>query len=261
MLTECRAPMRQRPLRLAVLGILLGVTATTLLFLPARFVDEGWYAMRAWRWLQTGQPFGVPGAVPWDRYDYYPWPLTALDAWGMALLGPQLLAVRLVALLGGAALLIAVWRLAAAIPGANRAWWALAVLLLTPAFLVSAHLGRPDGWVAAAGYGSLALICTRSARRPLYWALAGGVLGLAPMLHPNSLLFVPVVLALSVLEAREAPAGVGPWAALGGGLAGGFIITGALQSLPFPDPVAALTHLGPGRRACLRCCGWICWPP
>src|SRR5919199_920282 len=63
----------------------------TLARTPEVFVDEGWYASRAWGLLQTGRNFGPLDAGVWEHFDGYwtfaPWLGTWIQAQAVRLLG------------------------------------------------------------------------------------------------------------------------------------------------------------------------------
>jgi 4-amino-4-deoxy-L-arabinose transferase-like glycosyltransferase len=186
---------------LAVLGLhLFSLTRT-----PPAFNDEAWFTSHAWGLLQTGRPFGPLDRGVFEELDghwsYFSWLHAGLVAPLVFLFGPSLVAGRLTALLFGLLLLAAVWAIARRLDGKATALVAVGLVALSNAFRYSSHLGRPDIVVAALGFGAIAL-CLGDAdrRRPLRSLLAGLAIGLGFEMHPNALLYGPVVVALLALD-------------------------------------------------------------
>src|SRR3954463_4336263 len=60
-----------------LLVVMAAVGLWSLLRTPAPFIDEVWFANRAWAFLQTGRNFGTLDQGVWDHFDgywtYFPW--------------------------------------------------------------------------------------------------------------------------------------------------------------------------------------------
>src|SRR5205823_14310562 len=90
-------------------AVVTGLGLFSLLRTPAPFVDEAWYASRAWSLIHTGRAFGTLDAGVFDKYDgywtYFPFLGTWFQALAIRILGLSLFSVRLVSLAFGLALL------------------------------------------------------------------------------------------------------------------------------------------------------------
>src|SRR3954447_10537537 len=144
---------------LAVLaGLLVAVLlfhAYTLLRFPSAFVDEGWNAARSWALLHTGRPFGTLDSGVFENYPgywtYFPLLASAIHAVSLAVLGPSLLAMRLVSFVFGAALLIVVYITGARLGGTRTGLLSVLLLSISIPFLFTSHIARHDIIVAALG--------------------------------------------------------------------------------------------------------------
>src|SRR5688572_549233 len=129
-----------------VFGAVLLFSLLTLLRMPAPYVDEGWNANRSWALLHTGRPFGSMDSGVFERYPgywtYFPLLASAIHAAGIAVLGPTLLAMRMVSFLFGALLLLAVYVSGKRLYGNVVGTIALAVTALSVPFILASHLGR-----------------------------------------------------------------------------------------------------------------------
>jgi 4-amino-4-deoxy-L-arabinose transferase-like glycosyltransferase len=226
----------------------------TLLRTPAPFVDDAWYASRAWALIQTGRAYGCLDAGVFERFAGYWTILPALYAWLESLairaLGLSLLTVRMVSLAAGLVLSGAVYASGRHLGGKSLGWVAALLTLLSTAFLYSAHLARPDICVAAMGFTAIALYITDT--RPGFTirsVLSGLCVGLAFELHPNGMIFGPVILALILID--------GGWRALASwrlwgfaaGVCAGLALYAALHILPYPQSYQTFMRLifGPWR--------------
>ncbi len=230
-----------------VVGLLvvLGLNVATLLQTPPPFVDEGLYGGWAWAWLHTGHPFGMPATDAFKRYDYYPWTGVALYALSMAVFGAHLVALRIVSLLFGLVLLGVTYVLGARLIGPRGGLFAAGILAFTPSFVYSSHLARVDIMAATCGFGALALYLSDPvARQVPRAALAGLLIGSALVMHPNAVIYAPVIFALYLLDyGRRVLRRPGFWG-FAGGLGAGVILFLASQILPWADPAAVLARLG-----------------
>jgi len=193
---------------LAILGA-VAFNLFTLRRFPPVFPDEAWMASRAWGWLHTGLNYGALDAGVWERFDGY-WtvlPLlpTLVNAAFIRLFGLSVIAMRSASLLAGLGLLAAVFGLANEV-FQSRHTGLIAVLLVCTSFpfLYSAHLIRPDMYVAMFGYGAiLSYLIGWRRKRPLFSLVAGLLIGLAIEFHPNGVIFMPVILALHLMDDRR----------------------------------------------------------
>jgi 4-amino-4-deoxy-L-arabinose transferase-like glycosyltransferase len=232
-----------------------GVAATaalhiwSLLRFPPPFVDEAWHMSRAWSFLQTGKTFGmldsgVPDKNP-GYWTFLPWFGNMLQATALRFSGaPSLLAVRVVSLLFGALLLLAVFIIARRLGGPMAAWVSIALTAYSAPFWQSAHQARYDIMVAAIGFSAIALYCI-DLEWPRWWlrVLCGLMLGLAVELHAFAAIFVLPLAALYLLRYRwrilRQPA---VWQVIAGGTAG-LIFYLAMHVLPYPQTFLALNKI------------------
>ena len=244
-------PARPLPWRagLLVVGlvVVLGLNLPTLLQTPPPFVDEGIYGGWAWAWLHTGHPFGMPATDAFERHDYYPWTAVAFYALSMAVFGAHLVALRIVSLLFGLLLLGVIYVLGARLIGLRGGLFATGILAFTPSFVYSGHLARVDIMAATCGFGAIALyLSAPQARRIPPAVLAGLLIDGALSMHPNAVIYAPVIFALYLLDyGRGVLRRPGLWGFVAGLGAGGLGFL-ASQILPWADPAAVLARLGTG---------------
>ena len=144
-----RVSSHPRLWNVGAIGLLVCIAALhawSLLRFPAPFVDEAWTASRGWALVSRGEMMGsldkgvVDLPAQLGSFSLLP---TLVHASALAIAGaPSLFAVRLVSLMGGAALALALWFIASRFRGPGTAW--LAVVLLT----VSRPFVRPATWLA-----------------------------------------------------------------------------------------------------------------
>ena len=162
------APRARRILRLVnvgAVGVLVCIAALhvwSLMRFPAPFVDEAWTASRGWALASRGETIGSLDKGVVDRFPsgwaFFPLFPTLVHASALAIAGaPSLFAVRLVSLVGGAALALALWFIASRFSGPGTAWLAVVLLTVSGPFVNASHLARPDVLAAALGYGGVAL--------------------------------------------------------------------------------------------------------
>lgn len=227
---------------------LLAFHLWSLLRYPAPFVDEGWLASRAWGFLGTGWPLGAADRGIFDYYDgywsYIPWIPTALQSVGFLLWpAPELVALRLVSLLFGIALLGAVYALARAVGGQRVAWVSVLLVALSVPFTYSAHLARTDIITATFGYVAVALTFTNRTRRPLVSFVSGLLFGLGLEIHLHLAVLGPPIALLYLMEHGLAlPRRRDAWAFAVGIALGVAFYVGA-HVLPYPDAYSGLVAL------------------
>src|SRR5438128_1773867 len=156
----------------------------SLLRTPPPFIDEVWFANRAWAYLQTGLNFGTMDEGVWDHFDghwtYFPWLPSLFEALAFRFLGLSLFALRIPSLAFGLVLLGAVYAIARHFGGRRLALLSLLLVGLSRAFVYSSHLGRPDVIGAAFGFGAIALYLTDRSRSVSPASLLSGLaIGLA----------------------------------------------------------------------------------
>jgi 4-amino-4-deoxy-L-arabinose transferase-like glycosyltransferase len=238
------APLLLVPL-LAVVAL---VNIVTLLRSPAPFVDEAWYAARAWGLIQTGRNVGALDLGVVEHYPgywtFFPLIGTWIQAVGIHVFGMSLFSVRLTSLAFGLILLGAVYVIGSHLDGVFTGLLAATFVSVSRLFLYSAHLAREDVMVAAFGFGGIALYLVDDARRwPIRSFLAGLAIGIAFEIHPNGMLYGPVIAALffwdygwSALRVRRF------WGFIAGGCAG-LVMYAILHILPYPSTYLALNAL------------------
>jgi 4-amino-4-deoxy-L-arabinose transferase-like glycosyltransferase len=186
-------------------SLFMAFHAWALLRYPPPFVDEAWFANRAWSLLTTGDPMGSldSGVVDQSTHGSYFFPLLPLLPYTFAFWiggSPSLLSVRLVSLLTGFILCWAVWRMVGFSHTGNAGPLAALLLGLSPSFMYSAHLGRPDILAAATAYSGLALVSARLTVRQWRFAVGGLLVGLATEFHPFAAAVVPALPCLLVVR-------------------------------------------------------------
>jgi 4-amino-4-deoxy-L-arabinose transferase-like glycosyltransferase len=232
-------------------ALLLGAAAIGLLSLlrtPAPFIDEVWFANRAWGFVQTGLNFGTLDEGVWNRYDgywtYFPWLPTYFVSLAFQVFGLSLFSLRVTSLVFGLVLLVALYSIADRLAGQRVAVLTVVLAALSRAFVYSSHLGRPDIMAAAFGFGAIALyIGDRSTRWPIPTFLAGLAIGFAFESHPFGSIYVPIVLALFWLDhGWRAIRSRRFWGFVAGGAAG-LVFYAALHVLPYPQTYFAINNI------------------
>jgi len=176
----------------------------TILRYPEPWYDEPLYMSRAWSTLHPGQVSDLWAAGSFDRFEGYwtifSWIVNGVLMAGMAVAGsPSLLVSRLVILLWGLGLLAAVYWIGKKLGGYPLAIGGVIMVALSRAFLISAHMVRPDILGAAFGYSAIAFYLYHRSR---WWisALAGLMGVLAFEVHGNGAFFIPVLLLLFLID-------------------------------------------------------------
>ena len=236
---------------LVVVGLFAAVIALHLWSLtrtPAVFVDEGNYASEAWGLVQTGWAFGPVQSGVLNHFPgywtYFPWLGTFFQSLGIRALGLSLFSLRLVSLVFGLLLLVAIFVIAERLRGVRTACFAVALVALSSSFFESAHLARQDIFVAAFGYGSVALyLVDRDSRFSVRAVLSGLAIGLAFEIHPNATIYGPALVAFYLVDHGWATFRLKRfWGFVAGGLAGG-CFWAAMHLLPYPQTFIAITRL------------------
>ncbi len=245
------AVMRARRYPLAVTVTFVAVAVfhlLTLLRVPAPFVDDAWYASRAWSLIQQGQAFGTLDAGVLDRYPgywtYFPLLGPIVQSLGIRLLGLSLFSVRLVSLVFGLMLLAIVYAMGRRIGGRTVALTAALLTAFSSSFMRSSHLARPDIMVVALGYGATLLyLMDRSRHFSMRSALAGLMVGAAFEVHPNGLIFAPAIAALFLADEGWAFWRCARFWAFVGGLGAGLAAYALLHVVRYPATYIAITGI------------------
>jgi hypothetical protein len=240
-----------------VMAIVTIFNLFSLLRTPAPFIDEVWFANRAWGFTQTGLNFGTIDAGVWDRFDgywtYFPWLPTLIHAFAFQVLGLSLLSLRLASLVFGMLVLLSVYVVADRLGGRRIALVSIVTVGLSRAFFYSAHLGRPDVIAAAFGWSALALYAADRSTRLSAMSVASGVAaGLAVEGHAYGLIYPTVIAGLYLLDhGVSLPRSGRFWGfALGSSVAlAGHV---GVHVLPYPETYMNISWLialgsGPGR--------------
>lgn len=240
--------------RLALLSLTVVLGALHLFTLdrfPAPFVDEAWLGSRAWGFAQTNRVFGALDAGIFDHYEGYwtflPWLSTAIQSLPFRLLpAPSLYPLRLLSLLFGGLLLVAVYAISRYSSGRWRAWLAVLLVGTSFPFSTSSHLARWDIMVAAFGFAAITLHLYNRERSPWMAALVGLIAALAFEMHPNGAIFATAI-ALLFLGASgwRVIFRSDFWSYLTGGILGGLLYL-LLHVFPYPATFVALGNLNFG---------------
>ncbi len=222
-----------------------------LMRFPAPFVDEAWNASRAWAFLQTGHPFGPLDSGILDRFDGYwtlfPWLPTFVQSLSLHFSSePSLLGIRLVSLTFGMMLLVALYTIGRRLGGESLGLGTVCLTAVSWPFLYSAHMGRPDVFASAFGFAAVALHLNNRRRRLWISLLSGLTVGIGIEMHPNAVIYVPVILAMFFLDEG--------WFALrqryfwgfAAGAGSGVVLYVVLHVLRHPELYALLGRLGLG---------------
>lgn len=215
---------------------------------PRAFVDEAWFASRAWAFLSTGRQFGPLDQGVFDQLEghwtAYPILSALFQAAGLALEDrPQLWLARLVSLLFGGGLLLAVVAIGRAMADTTTGLMAAVVLAASPSFFMSAHLARPDVMAAALAYGAWAVYATR-ARAPRRLAgLSGLLAAFALEVHPYAVVGLLGLAGVVLLDLRACRLDRGGlFALVAGGVLGVAWYLG-LHVFPYPDTYARIMQI------------------
>jgi 4-amino-4-deoxy-L-arabinose transferase-like glycosyltransferase len=219
---------------------------------PPAFVDEGWFASRAWAFIHTGRAFGSLDAGVFDRFEgywtFFPWLPTLLQSLGLRLFGaPDLFPMRMTSLVFGLLLLGAVYAIANRLRGWKFGLLSVFLVSVSWSFSYSAHLARIDVIAAAFGFAAIALHLNN---RSSYWwmsLLSGLCVGLAFEIHPHSAIYGPAIVALYFLDRRCWSMVREPclWSFVAG-VSIGLAFYAALHILPYPQTYLMLNRLAFG---------------
>lgn len=188
-----------------VMILVTGIHLLTLMRYPEVNVDEAFLASRAWAFNQTGRQFGPLDFNITDHLkDYWivnDWFVTVLQGLALKLsIRPELIWVRLLSLLFGFLLLGINFVIGKKLGGNSLAVTSTLLLAFSKAFFISAHLARADIFTATFTYSALAVMICASGR--YFWTnlIAGALVGVAVETHFNSLIFIPVLIYLVLVD-------------------------------------------------------------
>ena len=243
-----KGAVQVRQAHLALAGALVAVVNLwSLVRTPPPFVDDAWYANRAWALIETGRAFGSLDAGVFDRYEgywtYIPWLHPWLLSLSIRALGLDLFSVRLVSLVLGLGLLVSLYAIGSHLGGAREGLVAVLLTALSSPFVYSSHVARPDVMVAAFGFGALALyVIDRGERLSIKSLLSGLAVAAAFEIHPNGMIYGPVIALLYLLDHGRRVLRVGRAWGFVAGLAGGLLLYAAMHVFPYPQTYLTLTR-------------------
>ncbi len=221
----------------------------SLMRYPFPFVDEAWFASRAWSFITTGKAFGTLDAGVFDRFPghetYFPWLPVLIQSLGLHLFPqPELVAVRIISLFFGLGLVIIIYAIGVRFGGRRLGLLSAFMLSFSLPFVNSAHLGRYDIMVAAFGFASIALYLHQKPPKKFWPSLLVGLFALLAFeIHPNGAIYTPVILVLFLSEMGWVTfKSRGFWGFVAGALLGGLFYI-CLHIIRFPDTYIAINQL------------------
>ena len=239
-----RARERLELSALLVAGLLFHSFA--LLRFPPPFVDEPWFASRAWALIQIGRPVGSLDSGVVERFSGYwtafPFFLPWVQSLAMRALGLSLFSTRVTSLVFGLFLLVAVYVIANRLYGHRTALLSALLVSVSQSFLASSHLGRPDVIVSALGWTAIALyLVDASAGFSLKAVCSGLLIVLAFDAHMNAVLYGFVIGVLYLVDLRLAVVRSRRFWSFAVGVAVGLGVYAWIHILPYPETYYALT--------------------
>ena len=232
----------------ALFGIIAAVHFFSLLRTPAPFVDEGNFASEAVGLLRTGWAFGPVQSGVLNNFDgywtYFPWLGTWFESLGFRAFGVSFFSIRLVSLVFGMFLLAAVYLIALRLRGKKVALLSVASTATSASFFYSAHLGRQDIIVAAFGFGAIAIYLDDAGAGPPFKSLLSGLLvGLAFEIHPNAMIYGPVVVFLYFIDYGWSTLHLRKFWGFAAGCLLGLGFWAGIHLFSYPSTFVAITHL------------------
>jgi hypothetical protein len=221
----------------------------SLMRYPPPHGDEAWFISRAWTSLHTGRVFGPLDEGVIDRFPGYwtflPWLPNWILSLGVKLAAsPALIGGRVVSLIFGVILLIAIFNIASDLK--NKSVGILSVFLVatsTP-FLYSAHIARYDIYAAALGYTAIALYIKNLPRQYTWLGIIQGLcVGLAFEMHPNAMIYIAALGILYIWDYRWSFLSARGFWGFSAGLLVGAGFYALLHIARFPKTYFALNHL------------------
>jgi 4-amino-4-deoxy-L-arabinose transferase-like glycosyltransferase len=204
---EQRSVSRTTLLLIALISTLMILHAVSLRFYPPVFVDEGFMISRAWGWLQTGLNFGPLDAGVFDKrfegfWTFHPLIPTWFHALFVQMFGLDLSFLRFASLLCGAGLLAAVFSVSYQLSASSRcAFIAVLLVIVSFAFILSAHKIRYDIIVATLAFSAIAIHLAAFKRKSVRLSILSGLLlGMSFEVHVNAVIYGPVIVALFFAE-------------------------------------------------------------
>jgi 4-amino-4-deoxy-L-arabinose transferase-like glycosyltransferase len=191
----------------ALILALMVLHAVSLRVYPPVFVDEAIMISRAWAWLQTGLNFGPLEAGVFEKrfegfWTFHPLIPTWFHALFVQVFGLDLSRLRLASLLCGAGVLAAVFSISYQLSASFRcASIAVLLVIVSFAFVLSAHHIRYDIIVAALAFSAIAIHLAASRRKSVLLSILSGLLlGMAFEVHVNAVIYGPVIVTLFFAE-------------------------------------------------------------
>ncbi len=205
--TECLESRHRRHVWLLLAGVLDGLWVFNLLTLvryPAPTADEADIVGHALQFVRGGELGGFGTALSSESAGRFWTEHWLLAPWLQALfvrwLGLSLYSMRVVSLVCGIVLLVAVFTIAHRLHGPRAGFLSVVLVAFSSEFLIASHLALVDIMVAAFGYGAVALaVASATSTRRLTALLAGLSAACATSIDPSGIIFVPAaLLALTI---------------------------------------------------------------
>ncbi len=231
-----------------VLTFVAAVNLLTLMRTPTPFWDEAWFASRAMAQVQTGFGFGTLNSGILSKYDGYwtvmAWLQAFIQSIPIRLFGPDLFFLRLESLVFGIAVLAVLYAIVKKMYNTRAALLTIAVGALSGPFIFSSHMARPDITIVLCGLGAVALyLYDRSSKLTFNSIFSGLLIGFALDIHPNIIIFGPVMLGLYLLDYKWRTFRTGRFWGFALGASAGLVFYITIHILPYPHTYTELTHL------------------
>ena len=243
-----RTVSRKKGILAALFAAVIAVHLWSLMRFPLPFVDDAWFASRAWGFILTRRNFGPLDVGVFDRFEgywtFFPWLPTWFQSLALRLAGvPSLFAVRMVSLFFGLVLLGAVCAIAYRLGGWQLSFWSMLIVSTSWAFSYSAHLARPDIIAAAFGFVALALYLYHHSRRWWMSLLSGLCVALAFEVHPHSAIYGLALVGLYFVRWRWSLFRQRAFWCFVAGVGVGLVFYAVLYIFPSPNTFFALNRL------------------
>lgn len=217
----------------------------SLMRMPPPFVDEAWFASRAWEMLQSGRAVSSLDLGVVDSYDGYwtafPWLLPAIQSVSLRVLGLSLFAARITSLFFGFLLLVEIYWITRNLSNPLAGTLAVAIAGWSMPFVASAHLARPDILVAVFGYAAIGLYLSQENSTVSWRAFLSGLLiSLAFDFHMNAAIFGVALCLLYLLDHGWRLVLRGSFWSMLFGATVGLVIYGAVHVVPYPATYFAI---------------------
>ena len=220
----------------------------TLMRFPAPFVDEAWFAGRAWALIHSGHAFSTLDMGIIEELEgywtFFPWLPAWIQAQVMSLFAsPDIFAVRIVSLAFGLMLLAAVYAIADQLGGRRLALLSVVLVSVSWPFFYSAHLARTDIMAAAFGFMAVALYANHRSSRSWMGLISGLCVGVAYEMHAYGAIFGVAIVALYFLDLRWIMFKSRHFWSFVLGTIVGLVFYAALHILPYPQTYYEINQL------------------